>query len=237
MLTVAELRKQTSLLTSVELNTGAAIRGQILDDFKAAGSNTDNLIAGSDSSQRDVIYQEMDLNNNGRISMAEESYYTVKLAVEAGTLSQVSWAIKNEMLDLAYSMIQEQRVGMYNPMHLSSNGQRDRWISDYFNLLADGSHATGLANVPFDDYRANLHKGEAVIDARTMQGMRKYGIASNNSSNAKLEQLLSSINNKLDNLKSDDDSKHQIVSSLVDIKDTLEEWNAIGMPAPQEQLQ
>lgn len=38
----------------------------------------------------------------------------------------------------------------------------------------DGSHATGLASVPFDGYRAELHQGEAVIDAPAMAAMRRY---------------------------------------------------------------
>ncbi|OQX12806.1 MAG: hypothetical protein BWK73_13910 [Thiothrix lacustris] len=38
------------------------------------------------------------------------------------------------------------------------------------------SHATGLDYVPYDDYKASLHKGEAVIDAASMNAMRKYGI-------------------------------------------------------------
>lgn len=37
-------------------------------------------------------------------------------------------------------------------------------------------HADGLASVPYDNYTARLHKNEAVIDATTMSGLRKYGI-------------------------------------------------------------
>jgi hypothetical protein len=37
-------------------------------------------------------------------------------------------------------------------------------------------HADGLARVPYDDYAARLHAGEAVIDAGTMTGLRRYGI-------------------------------------------------------------
>jgi hypothetical protein len=37
-------------------------------------------------------------------------------------------------------------------------------------------HADGLARVPYDDYAARLHAGEAVIDASTMTGLRRYGI-------------------------------------------------------------
>lgn len=48
-------------------------------------------------------------------------------------------------------------------------------------MQADGSHASGLSYVPSDGYRAELHKGEAVIDADTMKGLRKYGISAGGS--------------------------------------------------------
>lgn len=38
------------------------------------------------------------------------------------------------------------------------------------------SHATGLAKVPYDGYKAVLHKDEAVIDAATMSSLKRYGI-------------------------------------------------------------
>ena len=41
---------------------------------------------------------------------------------------------------------------------------------------ADGSHATGLANVPFDGYRAELHKGESVLTANQSTALRSAGI-------------------------------------------------------------
>ena len=37
-------------------------------------------------------------------------------------------------------------------------------------------HADGLPWVPYDDYTARLHAGEAVVDAATMSGLRRYGI-------------------------------------------------------------
>lgn len=40
----------------------------------------------------------------------------------------------------------------------------------------DGSHASGLASVPFDGYRAELHKGEAVIDHPSISVLREYGV-------------------------------------------------------------
>ncbi|HDR7980266.1 TPA: hypothetical protein QC443_002543 [Bacillus cereus] len=41
---------------------------------------------------------------------------------------------------------------------------------------ADGSHATGLAQVPFDGYKAILHKDEAVLTARQSNALREAGI-------------------------------------------------------------
>ncbi|MEO4053371.1 hypothetical protein [Solibacillus sp. CAU 1738] len=41
---------------------------------------------------------------------------------------------------------------------------------------ADGSHATGLENVPFDGYMAELHKNEAVLTAGQSNALRRAGI-------------------------------------------------------------
>ncbi|NPA72671.1 MAG: hypothetical protein GXO35_07565 [Gammaproteobacteria bacterium] len=59
-------------------------------------------------------------------------------------------------------------------------------VVNVVSVGVDGSHATGLSNVPFDGYRAELHKDEAIIDARTMSGMRKYGISTSSNNNADL---------------------------------------------------
>lgn len=45
---------------------------------------------------------------------------------------------------------------------------------------ADGSHATGLANVPFDGYKAILHKGEAVLTASQSSALRDAGMLKEN---------------------------------------------------------
>jgi len=55
----------------------------------------------------------------------------------------------------------------------------------------DGSHADGLSRVPYDGYVAQLHRDESVIDARTMAGMRRYGI--NGGDNSKLLPVLQRI--------------------------------------------
>lgn len=53
----------------------------------------------------------------------------------------------------------------------------------------DGSHADGLAYVPFDGYVGQLHEGEAVLDANTMSGLRKYGINVNTPKNDNSELI------------------------------------------------
>jgi hypothetical protein len=40
--------------------------------------------------------------------------------------------------------------------------------------VKDGSHAGGLASVPFDGYAAELHRGEVVVDAPAAAAMRRY---------------------------------------------------------------
>ncbi|WP_369899742.1 hypothetical protein [Bacillus manliponensis] len=45
---------------------------------------------------------------------------------------------------------------------------------------ADGSHATGLASVPFDGYRAILHRGEAVLTASQAGALRSAGMLKEN---------------------------------------------------------
>lgn len=61
---------------------------------------------------------------------------------------------------------------------LKNNGLTISMVADNFINSTEykNSHATGLYAVPYDNYKANLHAGEAVIDAASMSAMRKYGI-------------------------------------------------------------
>ena len=59
---------------------------------------------------------------------------------------------------------------------------------------ADGSHASGLANVPYDGYIAELHKGEMVIPAETSKFLRSSGVSVGNSEIKELlEQIVGSL--------------------------------------------
>jgi phage-related minor tail protein len=67
----------------------------------------------------------------------------------------------------------------------------------------DGSHATGLARVPFDGYMAELHKDEAVLTASQSDALRRTGILDNAGSKPKLALESPEITNKI-NIPMDD---------------------------------
>lgn len=52
----------------------------------------------------------------------------------------------------------------------------DRSVNVNANVSTNGSHAGGLAYVPFDGYIAELHKGERVLTAREADEYRKNGV-------------------------------------------------------------
>jgi hypothetical protein len=73
---------------------------------------------------------------------------------------------------------------------------------------ADGSHASGLDRVPFDGYRAILHKGEAVLNATNAAVWRNGGGMGDTSRlEAKLDGLMSIMNQVASNTA----NGHQVV--------------------------
>ena len=70
----------------------------------------------------------------------------------------------------------------------------------------DGSHAGGLANVPFDGYSAELHRGEVVVDAQAAAAMRRYFGGAPSQGGGNTDALVAEIkrlNEKLDKLNAD----------------------------------
>ncbi len=71
-----------------------------------------------------------------------------------------------------------------------TNFKLPKWVTSIGSTLSgaaskvggmlDGSHATGLASVPFDGYRAELHKDEAILTADQSNALRNAGILSSN---------------------------------------------------------
>jgi len=103
-------------------------------------------------------------------------------------------------------------------------------LQDYYDWLAlDGSHANGLSYVPFDGYRAELHQGESVIDARTMQGMRKYGIQSSNDDGLKNEII--KLREEVAMLRSENkEGQDALANRAQDLLDITEKWDIDGQP-------
>lgn len=65
-------------------------------------------------------------------------------------------------------------VGWFNGLWNSLFGNRNVKVNA--NVSTNGSHAGGLAYVPFDGYIAELHKGERVLTAREADEYRKNGV-------------------------------------------------------------
>ena len=82
--------------------------------------------------------------------------------------------------------------GSINPTQL------DEMFKEAAKAELDGSHANGLGFVPFDGYKAELHKGERVLTANDNSGLKEemIGIREENSRMVKLMVKLVSDNTK-----------------------------------------
>lgn len=97
----------------------------------------------------------------------------------------------------------------------------------------DGSHATGIARIPFDGYLAETHKDEAIIDARTMQGLRKYGINTSGSSDAlivEVKALRSDVINMQSTLHSGNVAIATNTKKMSKAMEIFDIWDVDGMP-------
>jgi len=79
--------------------------------------------------------------------------------------------------------------GIKNKWQSISNWVSDKvgWISDKINGAIDrvstaGSHRTGLSEVPYDGYIAELHRGEMVLTQAEAQRYKKDGNSGNSES-------------------------------------------------------
>jgi hypothetical protein len=90
------------------------------------------------------------------------------------------------------------------------------WNSSRSQMSANGSHATGLEYVPFDGYRAILHKGERVLTADEAKALDKntggatvvkveIGQFVNNDSDRDIDELVEIIDQKLEEKRERDD--------------------------------
>lgn len=92
----------------------------------------------------------------------------------------------------------------------------------------DGSHANGLDNVPFDNYKANLHQGEMVLTAPVAQTVRD--MASNGMSFGDNEQVVSLLREVISSINN---HSYNVNKKLVPIERSakvIEKWDNTGTP-------
>lgn len=90
-------------------------------------------------------------------------------------LNDYLWSANEEMIRSAYKQVLGRDADAQGLEHYARQMQSGKSIEDIIKELewakAHGSHAAGLPYVPFDGYRAELHKGERVL---TAQENREY---------------------------------------------------------------
>ena len=87
-----------------------------------------------------------------------------------------------------------------------ANLQAAMGVSSGMGVKFDGSHAGGLANVPFDGYAAELHRGEVVVDAQAAAAMRRYFGGAPSQGGGNTDALVAEIkrlNEKIDKFHAD----------------------------------
>lgn len=107
---------------------------------------------------------------------------------------------------------------------------------NYLLAELDGSHADGLSYVPFDGYRSELHRGEAVFDAPFMSSLRKYGIPANTGSNTALISEIKQLRAEVSQLRQDQKSGFiAVAKNTKSTAKTLNNFDVIGMPSERTQ--
>lgn len=84
-----------------------------------------------------------------------------------------------------YAAVNATNLTAHVNLQPSSVGVGSRWI----NSLLPG-HASGLDDVPYDNYIARLHKGEAVLNSTNAEAWRSGGMGSTGRLEAMMSQLL-----------------------------------------------
>lgn len=102
-----------------------------------------------------------------------EKFAGIKQSVSDFVQPAISWF---DTLGTKWDNFKSSLSNFKMPGWVSSIGGAISGAASKVSGLINGSHATGLENVPFDGYRAELHKGEAVLTANQANGLRSSGI-------------------------------------------------------------
>ena len=137
---------------------------ETIDAFRSVDSAVMNLFnaAGID----------FKVDGNQLQGLNEEGLGTGRFLGLAGQDGKPGTPVDQQLTDYAIGLITQayaqQKIGpgLYNDLISSGDFMDIINKGNQYVYGADGSHASGLDYVPFDNYRGNLHTGEAVITAR-----------------------------------------------------------------------
>ncbi|RAR51687.1 phage-related minor tail protein [Paraburkholderia unamae] len=155
------------------------------------------------SDQVTSLYQSM----LGRTPTANEvSYWTDSFANGSKTIADFKYSADQELIGNLYQQVlgrQADAGGLqfYTDQLYSGKETLDQIKADLQKSLLDGSHAGGLDVVPWDGYRAELHKGEAVITSANNQKLSQllnidwsqYGRSANADVVSRLDRMESAV--------------------------------------------
>lgn len=168
------------------------------DEFRSFGSmNAEQLQGvlsqlmeiGSSPFEKDIWETDQNYLSPQEVQSQVNSYNEAADKIEAATskISQINGEMEGLKSDIATTEAAVQSVtnelnntasgvgssGASVTSALSSLASQIASIS--FNTDTDGSHAKGLGYVPYDDYVANLHRGEMVLTASQARKYREGG--------------------------------------------------------------
>lgn len=154
-----------SLLTQLQYAEQSK-RPEIVAQLQALGISMDDSIAGGlQSNKSTVTSSASDVGQAGNKAVEDE----LKKEVDSPDVSSNTTARAQEEARKARNAMQIEFDS--NPIVAVVNVVRK--VAGAVSDLLDGSHANGLAYVPFDGYIAELHKGERVLTAQENQEYNK----------------------------------------------------------------
>lgn len=104
---------------------------------------------------------------------AKEKFAGITSSVSDFVQPAIIWF---DNLSTKWSNFKDSLTSFKMPGWVSGIGGAISGAASKLSGLVNGSHATGLANVPFDGYRAELHKGESVLTADQSNTLRGLGV-------------------------------------------------------------
>lgn len=103
----------------------------------------------------------------------KEKFAGIKSSVSDFVQPAITWF---DSLSTKWTNFKNSLTSFKMPGWMTSIGGAISGAASKLSGLVNGSHATGLANVPFDGYRAELHKGESVLTANQSNTLRGLGV-------------------------------------------------------------